>query len=149
MASPASHIPTEVFVGFLGRSIEIHWNNHAVAMVFVWAVLVPLCVTIMRFGKPPPSAKGIQRDVSLWHAEWWFFSVHKFGLFVAMIAASVAAGIAFIASGGFSGSVHAHFGTLTILLGLAQSLSSQFRGSRGGKHREGADPDDPTPSLFA
>ena len=83
MTMQVSDIPTEAYISFLGRSIEVHWNYHALLMVFVWVVLVPLCVTIMRFHKPPPSAKGLQRDVSLWHKEWWFFSVHKFGLFFA------------------------------------------------------------------
>ncbi len=113
-------------------------------MVFVWIILVPLCVTIMRFHKPRPVEKGIRRDVSLWHREWWFFSVHKFGLFLAMLLAVGGAVAAIIASGGFSGTVHAYFGIMTVLLGLGQIISSQMRGNRGGKYREGADPHDPS-----
>lgn len=26
MNEPVPHIPTEVYLGFLGRTIEIHWN---------------------------------------------------------------------------------------------------------------------------
>lgn len=143
MSTSASHIPSEVFVGFLGRSIEIHWNYHALVMVFVWAVVVPACVTAMRFHKPAPSLRGIRRDVSLWHREWWFFSVHKFGMFFGMFVALSAGGIAFFVSGTFSGSVHAYLGALTLLMGLIQIISSQLRGSRGGKYREGANPNDP------
>ncbi|MEL6523444.1 MAG: cytochrome b561 domain-containing protein [Pseudomonadota bacterium] len=142
MSEPLSHIPTEAH--FFGQAFEIHWNYHAVLMFFVWIVLVPLCITVMRFHKPPPSEKGIQRDVSLWHREWWFFSVHKFGLFLAMILALGGTGIAWIASNGFSGSVHAWFGTLTVALGLGQIVSSQMRGTRGGKYRDGSDPNDPS-----
>lgn len=143
MSEPASHIPVETYIGILGRSVDVHWNFHAILMFLVWIVLVPLCITIMRFYKPRPSEKGIRRDVSLWHREWWFFSVHKYGLFLAMILAFGGTGIALFASGGFSGSVHAYFGIVTVLLGLGQIISSQMRGTRGGKYREGSDPNDP------
>ncbi|MDA8586225.1 cytochrome b561 domain-containing protein [Rhodobacteraceae bacterium] len=143
MTTTAPVVPTEAYIGLLGRTIDIHWNYHALLMFFVWIVLVPLCVTIMRYHKPPPSEKGLQRDVSLWHREWWFFSVHKYGLFLAMFLAVGGAGLALIVSGGFTGSVHAYFGVLTILMGIGQIISSQMRGTRGGKFREGADPNDP------
>jgi len=139
-----AQIPTEFYVAFLGRSIDVHWNYHAVLMFFVWIVLVPLCITVMRFHKPPPSEKGFQRDVSLWNPEWWFFSAHKFGLLAAMLLAFGGAALAMLASGGFSGSVHAVFGILTVVMGLGQVISSRMRGTRGGKYRDGADPDDPT-----
>lgn len=143
MPETFSHIPTEFYVGFLGRSIEIHWNYHAMLMFFIWIVLVPVCITVMRYHKPPPSEKGIQRDVSLWHREWWFFSVHRLGLIFAMVLAVGATGVALIVSGGFSGSVHACFGMLTVVMGVGQIISSQFRGTRGGKYRVGADLNDP------
>ena len=143
MAAPLSHIPTDVTLSFLGNAFELSWSFHAGLMFFVWIVLVPLCITIMRFHKPPPSEKGIQRDVSLRHREWWFFTVHKFELFLAMLLALVGSGLAWAVSGKFSGSVHAHFGVVTVMLGLAQIISSQLRGTRGGKYREGADPNDP------
>lgn len=137
------HIPTDVEIDILGWSFEAHWNIHAIWMVAIWLVLVPFCITIMRFHKPAPSEKGIRRDVSLWRREWWFFSVHKFGLFTAMFLAVAGTGIALIASKGFSGSVHAWFGLLTVVLGVAQIISSQARGTRGGKYRDGADPENP------
>lgn len=143
MTEPLPHIPTEVYVGLLGRTIEIHWNYHAILMFFIWMFLVPMCITVMRFHKPPPSEKGIRRDVSIWHREWWFFSVHKFGLFFAMFLAVGSTGLALIVSGGFSGSVHACFGMLTVVMGIGQIISSQFRGTRGGKYRIGADLNDP------
>lgn len=124
-------------------TVAVHWSYHAVLMFVVWIVLVPVCITIMRFHKPPPSEKGIIRDVSLWHREWWFFSVHKFGLFFAMALAFGGTAVAILASGGFSGSVHAWFGILTMVMAGGQLISSQMRGTRGGKYRVGADPDDP------
>ena len=135
------HIPAEFT--FLGRTFGANWNIHGILMLTVWIVLVPLCITIMRFHKPPPSEKGIVRDVKLRHREWWFFSIHKFGLFFAMSLAIAGSAFAWLASGGFSGSVHAWFGSITVLLGVTQIISSQFRGTRGGKYREGADPDNP------
>ena len=143
MAELAPHIPTETYVGLLGRTVEVHWNYHAILMVFIWAGLVPLCIFIMRFHKPPPSEKGIQKDVRLMNREWWFFSVHKYGLIFAMSLAIAGAAVAMIVSGGISGSVHAYFGAMTVVMGIGQLISSQFRGTRGGKYREGSDPDDP------
>ena len=143
MADPLVQMPSKLDVAYLGLSFDVSWNTHAALMFFVWIVFVPLCITIMRFHKPPPSEMGIQRDVSLWHREWWFFSAHKFGLFIAMLLALIGAGIAVLAGGGFSGSVHGVFGALTVVMGAVQIVSSQLRGTRGGKYREGADPDDP------
>ncbi len=141
---PMPHIPSDTHIAFLGWTFDASWTFHALLMVFVWVFLVPLCITIMRFHKPPPSEKGIRRDVSLWHREWWFFTVHKYGMFLAMVLAFGGTALAFMASGGFSGSVHATFGVLTILVGAVQIVSSQMRGTRGGKYRVGADPKDPT-----
>ena len=84
MTELAAHIPTEATVPFFG-TIDVHWEYHALLMTFVWLGLVPLCIIIMRFHKPPPSPKGIVRDVRVRHPEWWFFTVHKFGLFFAMM----------------------------------------------------------------
>lgn len=143
MTEPAAHIPSSVYIDALGRSFDVNWNIHATLMVLVWIVLVPLCITVMRFHKPPPSEKGIRRDVSIRHREWLFFSFHKYGLFLAMFLALGGAAIAFVATEGFSGSVHAWFGSATVLLGGGQIISSQMRGTRGGKYREGADPGNP------
>lgn len=143
MTQPASHIPTEVYIGVLGRSIDIHWNYHALLMFLVWIVLVPICVTVMRYHKPSPSEKGIRRDVSPRHPEWWFFTVHRFGLLLALALALGGTGVAVFASGGVGGSIHSVFGLLTVLMGVGQFVSSQMRGTRGGKYRVGADINDP------
>lgn len=143
MGEPLSPLPTELYLGFLGRTIEFPWNYHATTMFLIWIVLVPVCITVMRFHKPSPSEKGIRRDVSLWHREWWFFSVHRIGLLIAMFLAVGAGGVALIVSGGFSGTVHSYFGTLTVVMGIGQIISSQLRGTRGGKYRIGADINDP------
>ena len=59
------HIPTEVYLGFLGRTIPVHWNYHAFLMVGVWFVLVPICIIVIRFGKPKPTLTGIHVKVSI------------------------------------------------------------------------------------
>jgi len=51
--------------------------------------------------------------------------------------------VAMVASGGFSGSVHATFGMTTIVLGCLQVISALFRGTHGGKYYNNADPEDP------
>ena len=79
-----THIPTEVYLDFLGRTIEISWNYHAILMVGIWFVLVPLCIITIRFGKPKPKPNGITQQVRLTNMVWWWFSVHKYGLYTAV-----------------------------------------------------------------
>ncbi len=143
MVDRLPHIKEEVYIGFLGRTIDIHWNYHALLMVCIWVVLVPLCVTVVRYGKPRPTRFGLRRKVSLRHPEWWWFNVHKFGLYAAVILALLGAGFALVVSGGFSGTVHATFGMLTVLMGVLQVLSGILRGTHGGKYYYSAEPDDP------
>src|SRR5664279_6700 len=71
------HIPTEVHFDFLGMTIPVHWDYHAILMVAVWFVLVPICIIIIRFGKPKPTLTGLHRQVAVKNIEWWWFSVHK------------------------------------------------------------------------
>ena len=47
-------IPQEVYLEFLDETIPIHWDNHAYLMVFIWLVMVPICILAIRFGKPKP-----------------------------------------------------------------------------------------------
>jgi hypothetical protein len=144
MNQVAPHVPKEVYLDFLGRTIELHWNYHAMLMTFVWLFLVPLCILVIRFGKPRPTATGLHRKVYIWHKEWWWFSVHKFGLGFAM-ALSFAGGLwAFIVSKGYSGTVHATLGILTVVLGVIQVLAGLVRGKHGGKNYYTAKPDDPS-----
>ena len=114
------HIPTEVYVGFLGTTIPIHWNYHAIFMISIWFVMVPLCIVTIRFGKPKPTLNGIREEVRPTNAVWWWFSVHKFGLMFAVGLSLVGMAVALYASGGFSGSLHSFFGTTTIALGCLQ-----------------------------
>ena len=67
MSAVQPHIPTEVYLGFLGTTIPIHWSYHAILMVTVWFVLVPICILVIRFGKPKPTLTGLHRKVSIWH----------------------------------------------------------------------------------
>lgn len=134
MFEPMPHIKEEAYVGLLGRTIDIHWNYHAILMVSIWLVLVPLCITIIRYGKPRPTLKGLQRQVHIKHIEWWWFSIHKYGLWAAVVLSVLGATVAFVVSGGFSGSIHAVFGTVTIVMGIIQVTAGMLRGTHGGKY---------------
>lgn len=138
-----SHIPTEVYIDFLGRTIPIHWDYHAILMVGIWIVLVPLCIITIRFGKPKPTFNGIREKVSIRNIVWWWFSVHKYGLIVAVGLSLAALAVAMTASRGFSGSLHSIFGISTIILGCLQVVSGWLRGIHGGRNYYTADPNDP------
>ena len=137
------HIKEEVYLKFLGETIEIHWDYHAILMVGIWLVLVPLCITIIRFGKPRPTEFGLRRQVHVKHIEWWWFSIHKYGLSLAVFLTLAGASVALVVSGGFSGSVHAILGTLTVAMAAIQIVAGMLRGTHGGKYYNNADPDDP------
>lgn len=143
MTDKMPHIPDQVYLGFLGRTIEIHWNYHAILMAGIWMFLVPLCITIIRYGKPRPTEHGVRSKVSFWNREWWWFSTHKYGLYVAVALSIAGAVVATVVSQGFSGSTHAILGALTILMGCLQAVSGMLRGTHGGKFYYTARPDDP------
>ncbi|MEM6634617.1 MAG: cytochrome b561 domain-containing protein [Pseudomonadota bacterium] len=143
MTEKMSHIPEEVYLGFLGRTIDIHWNYHAILMVGIWVFLVPVCVTIIRFFKPRPSEFGLRRKVHISHPEWWWFNVHKYGLYTAVFLSLAGVVVAMVVSKGFSGSIHATFGILTVVMGCLQVVSGMLRGTHGGKFYNKAKPDNP------
>lgn len=144
MSDLSSHIPTEVYLGFLDRTIQIHWNYHALLMVGIWLLLVPLCVTIIRYGKPRPTEFGVQTKISISNPLWWWFNVHKYGLYTAVGLSLIGVAVALVVSGGFSGSVHATFGLLTVIMGCLQVISGMLRGTHGGKYYNNADLNDPS-----
>jgi len=144
MAETQTHIPEEVYLGFLGRTIEIHWNYHAILMAGIWLFLVPLCITVIRYGKPKPTEFGVRTQVSLWNREWWWFSIHKYGLYAAVLLSLCGLAVALVVSKGVSGSVHSILGLLTILMGCLQAISGMLRGTHGGKFYYKALPDDPS-----
>ena len=144
MEATKSHIPTEVYLEFLDQTISIHWDNHALLMVGIWFVLVPLCIISIRFFKPKPTFQGITEKIGPTNIKWWWFHVHKYGLYLAVGLALGGMIFAIIVSGGFSGSLHSIFGAITILLGCLQVASSWFRGTHGGKYYNLAVPDDPS-----
>lgn len=137
-------IPTEVYLDFLGITIPVHWHYHAILMVGIWLVLVPLCIITIRFGKPKPTLNGIKEKVSIRNIVWWWFSVHKFGLGLAVVLSLAGLAVALIASRGFSGSLHSIFGIATIVLGCLQVVSGWLRGKHGGRNYYTADPNDPS-----
>ncbi len=144
MNQPMPHIPKEVYLDFLGQTIEIHWNYHAYLMAGIWMIMVPLCITIIRYGKPRPTEFGLRRQVSIRHIEWWWFSVHKYGLYVAVFLSLGGLAVAMTVSKGFSGSLHSILGMATIVLACIQVLAGLLRGTHGGKYYYKAKPDDPS-----
>jgi len=144
MPAGQPHIPPEVHLDFLGRTIPIHWEYHAVLMVGIWFVLVPLCIVSIRFGKPKPRPHGIREEIRITNLVWWWFSVHKVGLYVAIGLSIAGLGVALTVSRGFSGSLHSIFGLTTIALGCLQIVSAWLRGKHGGRYYYTADPDDPS-----
>jgi hypothetical protein len=144
MSEPQSHIPTEVYLGFMDRTFQIHWNYHALLMVGIWVLLVPFCVTVIRYFKPRPTELGVQSKISISNPLWWWFNVHKYGLYSAVALSLVGVAFALVVSGGFSGTVHAKFGILTVVLGCLQVISGMLRGTHGGKYYNNADPNDPS-----
>ena len=142
MSEKMPHIPEEVYLGFLGRTVEIHCENHAALMVGFWVFLVPLCITIIRYGKPKPTEFGVQTKIRLTNIKWWWFNFHKYGLFLAIILSIGGALVALVVSSGFSGTVHAVFGVLTVIMGIPQVVSALLRGTHGGKCYNNADLED-------
>jgi len=138
-----SHIPTEIYFDFLGRTIPIHWSYHAILMAGIWIVLVPLCIITIRYGKPKPTAFGIREEIRLRNGAWWWFSVHKFGFYLAIGLSLAGAIVALTVSRGFSGSIHSVFGATTVILGCLQIISAWLRGTHGGRYYFKADPKDP------
>ncbi len=136
-----SDIPTHGYLPIVDITIPIHWDNHALLMFGIWFVLVPVAVIFLRFGKTPPTTYGIPRGTPKWAWPELCWTVHKKLLYVAMFLAVGGAGFAMLLSGGFSGSLHAWFGTGTLILGVLQVVSSWFRGSHGGRKDPMADPD--------
>ena len=144
MNEPQSHIPTEVYLEFLGETIQIHWNYHAILMVGIWVVLVPICIITIRYFKPRPSEFGIRTKIALTNIRWWWFNVHKYGLFLAIGLSLLGLIVALVVSKGFSGTVHSWFGIMTIIMGCLQVISALLRGTHGGRYYYTGREDDPS-----
>lgn len=137
----AFEIPTEGTLPFFPDPIPIHWDNHAMLMFGLWFVLVPVSVMLLRFGKIRPRTYGIPRGTSKWAWPELPWSLHKHLLYTVIGLATFGAAFAMVLSGGFSGTLHAWFGSATVVFALLQGLSAWFRGSHGGRKDPGADPD--------
>ena len=135
-------IPKEGYLPFFPEPIAIHWENHALLMFGIWFLLVPALVILLRFGKIPPSTYGIPRGTSKWAWPELPWTLHKHLLYTAIVLALGGAVFAMLLSGGFSGTLHAWFGSAAILLGTLQGLSAWFRGSHGGRKDPQADSED-------
>jgi hypothetical protein len=143
MNATQPHVPTEVYLDFLGRTVQIRWDYHAILMFVIWVVLVPLSIMTIRYGKPKPTPYGIREEIKLSNLAWWWFHVHKYVLYLAIALSVASAAVAMTVSGGFSGSVHSLFGTTAVVLGCLQVASTWFRGTHGGRYYYTAKPDDP------
>jgi hypothetical protein len=137
-------LPTEVYLSFLGRTIEVHWIYHALLMVGIWFVLVPIAVLAIRFFKPRPTTHGIEKGTGRLDSKLIWWTIHYALLYLAIGLAIAGTTSAMLVSGGFSGTVHSVLGLSTVLFGVLQIVSAWFRGSHGGKHADESDPDDPS-----
>ncbi len=138
----AYEIPTEGRIPFLDTVIPIHWENHAALMFVVWFVLVPAAVMMLRFGKIEPQLYGIPRGTPKLGRGELCWTLHFVLLYIAISASVAGALLVTILSGGFSGTLHAWFGSATVVLGALQVISGWLRGSHGGRKAEHADPED-------
>ena len=113
-------------------------------MVGIWLIFVPLCITIIRYGKPRPTEHGIRTKIGVRNKKWWWFNIHKYGMYSAVALSLAGVAVALIVSKTFSGSVHSIFGILTVVMGCLQALTGMYRGTHGGKFYYTAKPDDPS-----
>ena len=139
-----SHIPTEVYLDFLGGTIEIHWDYHAYLMAGIWFILVPISIITIRYFKPKPKPRGITGKIKFTNVSWWWFTFHQYGLYLAIALSLGGLAVALIVSKGFSGTVHSIFGISTIVFGCLEVVSAWLRGTHGGKYYANADLDDPS-----
>lgn len=140
----ATTIPTHVHLAFLGRTIEVHWDNHALLMTTVWFVLVPLAILAVRFFKPAPTPYGIDRGTGRFDPRLLWWTIHWTVLYAAMGLSLAGAVIALVVSQGFSGSLHAVAGLATVVAGALQIVSAWLRGSHGGRNGAFSDPLQPS-----
>lgn len=136
-------IPTEVHLGFLDRTIEIHWDNHALLMTLAWFVFVPVAVLAIRYFKPLPTTYGIALGTGRFDRRLLWWTIHWTFLYAAIGLSLAGTVIAVVVSQGFSGSVHAVFGLAATAMGCLQIVSAWLRGSHGGKQGAASDPDRP------
>lgn len=139
-----SEIPTEFYVAFLDRTFEVHWNYHAWLMFTCWFILVPFGVISIRYFKTKPSSKGLPRGVGKFDPLFIWWVMHIWTLYAAITLSLLGIAVAIIVSGKFSGSLHAWFGGLTVLLGTTQILVAWQRGTHGGHNHLSSDPDNPS-----
>lgn len=139
-----TQIPTQVYLAFLGKTIDIRWDNHAILMVIAWFVLVPAGIIAIRFFKPLPKPYGIDRGTGRFDRKLLWWTIHWTFLYAAIVLSLVGTIVAIVVSRGFSGSLHAVFGVGTVIFGCLQIVSAWQRGTHGGKHGAHSDPSDPS-----
>lgn len=140
----AGSIPSEVYLPWLNRTIEIHWNYHAYLMTVVWLVLVPVAILVLRFFKTKPTPNGIPKGTSNFDPKLLCWTIHLMVLYPAIGLSLLGMVVALVVSGGFSASLHAIFGISTIVFGCMQVISAWFRGTHGGERGVNGVPNDPS-----
>jgi hypothetical protein len=111
---------------------------HAACMILAWAGMLPAGAILARWCKVMPGQDFPRvRDNPLW---WhWHRALQYGGIAVASIGL-----LAVLAqTGGGFGHAHAWLGGAAMLLGWAQVVGAQFRGTKGGPTDPRADPADP------
>ncbi|MCP5085267.1 MAG: hypothetical protein GY952_00450 [Rhodobacteraceae bacterium] len=139
-----TEIPTEFYVPFLDRTFEIHWNLHAWLMFTCWFVMVPFGVMAIRYFKTKPKPYGLPRGVGKFDPLFIWWVMHIWTLYTAITLSLGGIVIALYVSGGFSGSLHAWFGGLTVIFGAMQIIIAWQRGTHGGHNHLSSNPDDPS-----
>lgn len=140
----SSSIPLEVHLPWLGRTVPVHWEYHALLMFGVWFVLVPVAIVAVRFFKTRPQPYGIdKRGIGNLHPKLLCWTIHVFVLYGAIGLSLAGLAIALFVSGGFSGTMHAVWGIAAVLAGCLQIVSAWLRGSHGGRYGPGSDPENP------
>jgi hypothetical protein len=137
-----SDLPTEVYLGFLGRTIEVHWDLHAWLMFGVWFGLVPFGIFSIRYLKTRPVPWGLPRGIQRFDRRYIWWVMHLWSLYTAIGLSLGGLVVAVVASQGFSGSLHSFFGVGAIGFGSLQIIAAWLRGSHGGKNHEHSNPDD-------
>ncbi|MCP4788738.1 MAG: hypothetical protein GY881_00725 [Gammaproteobacteria bacterium] len=140
----SNHIPTEVYLSFIDKTIEIHWDYHAWLMTAVWFGLVPFALMAVRYFKPKPTLYGIPKGTSKLSPKLIWWTIHFTCLYLALGLSLAGMLAAIVSNGGISGSTHSWWGLATITLAILQLVSAWFRGSHGGKHGANSNPNEPS-----
>jgi hypothetical protein len=111
---------------------------HGACMILAWGGMLPAGAIVARWWKVTPGQDFPRlRDNPLW---WNWHRALQYGGIAVATAGLVAI---LLETGGRFAHAHAWIGAAAMLLGWAQVIGAQFRGSKGGPTDPAADPADP------